>query len=153
MTPETVAPESLALSAPPLARRYPVVLHPQPEGGFVAENPDLPGCLAQGETALETLANLDEARRLWLETAIEHGDPVPEPADDARYSGRLLLRMPRGLHRRLTESAARQGVSLNQHILSLLSEGSVRGDLRRIETKLEMLLGAEPFGRGDRKAG
>ena len=46
---------------------------------FVAEVPELPGCLAHGKTQEEALANTNEAIRLWIDTAKEFGDPVPEP--------------------------------------------------------------------------
>ncbi len=46
---------------------------------FVAEVPELPGCIAHGETKAEALANADEAVQLWLDTAKEFGDPIPEP--------------------------------------------------------------------------
>jgi predicted RNase H-like HicB family nuclease len=107
-----------------LERLYPVTLRPQSEGGFVAEVEDLPGCITQGETAAEALANADDARRLWLAAARAHGDPIPPPSIDQRYGGRLLVRMPRSLHRRLAERARREGVSLNQYVVALLAEGS-----------------------------
>ena len=47
---------------------YPVVIYPCDEGGFVAEIPALPGCLAQGETLEECIVNIEEARELWIET-------------------------------------------------------------------------------------
>lgn len=122
-----------------LGLRYPITLQAEAEGGFVAEVADLPGCLSQGETVAEAVANVEEARRLWLETAWEHGDEIPLPAAEADYSGRLLVRMPRTLHRKLAEGARREGVSLNQHILALLSERSVAVDLRRLEAKLDHL--------------
>jgi predicted RNase H-like HicB family nuclease len=43
-------------------------------------HPDLEGCVAVGETLEEALANLAEARRLWLETAYEQGDEIPLPS-------------------------------------------------------------------------
>ena len=46
---------------------------------FVAEIPELPGCMAHGTSQEEALANAKEAERLWLETAKEFGDPIPEP--------------------------------------------------------------------------
>jgi len=45
----------------------------------------------------------------------------PLPSSDNSYSGKLLVRMPKSLHRRLAETAEREGVSLNQYIVSLLS--------------------------------
>jgi predicted RNase H-like HicB family nuclease len=45
---------------------------------FVAEVPELPGCTAHGETKADALANAEKAVQLWLDTAAEFGDPIPE---------------------------------------------------------------------------
>jgi antitoxin HicB len=60
---------------------YAVTVYPEPEGGYVAVIKDLPGCMTQGETAEETMANIEEARQLWIETAYDFGDPIPLPSD------------------------------------------------------------------------
>lgn len=52
---------------------------------FVAEVPELPGCMAHGETEETALKNIKDAIQLWIDTAREFGDPVPEP------KGRRLL--------------------------------------------------------------
>lgn len=122
-----------------LALHYPVTLHLEPDGGFVAEVEDLPGCLTQGESLAEVYERIEEARRLWIETAFAHGDEIPLPPADENYSGRLLLRLPRALHRRLAREAHRQDVSLNQHIVAQLAEGSMRGDLVRLANEIESL--------------
>lgn len=46
---------------------------------FVAEAPELPGCMAHGKTDELALKNIKEAVQLWIDTAREFGDPVPEP--------------------------------------------------------------------------
>jgi predicted RNase H-like HicB family nuclease len=46
---------------------------------FVAEVPELLGCMAHGDTKAEALASADEATQLWIDTATEFGDPIPEP--------------------------------------------------------------------------
>ncbi|NMG60979.1 type II toxin-antitoxin system HicB family antitoxin [Geitlerinema sp. P-1104] len=51
-----------------LSLKYPMSIYPEDEGGYTVMIPDLPGCLSQGETLEEALANLDESRQLWLET-------------------------------------------------------------------------------------
>lgn len=101
--------------------QYPVTLYPDAEGGYVAQIKELPGCLTQGETLEETMTNINEARELWIETAYEAGDNIPLPSTDDSYSGKLLLRLPKSLHRRLVETAEREGVSLNQYLVSLVS--------------------------------
>lgn len=60
--------------------RYEIILYwSTADGFFVAEVPELPGCMAHGDTQESALANVKEAMRLWLETAREFGDPIPEP--------------------------------------------------------------------------
>ncbi len=104
-----------------LSLQYPVTVYPDADGGYVAEIKDLPGCLTQGETLEETMTNINEARELWLETVYENGDKIPLPSTDDNYSGKLLLRMPKTLHRHLADAADKEGVSLNQYIVFLLS--------------------------------
>jgi antitoxin HicB len=106
-----------------LARPYRMEVRGDPEEGYLATAPELPGCMTAGETPTEALELLRDAMATWLESAIAHGDPIPEPAQASKddYSGRLLLRMPKTLHRDLAAGAEREGVSLNQHVVSLLS--------------------------------
>ena len=59
---------------------YEIILYwSQEDVVFVAEVPELPGCMAHGDTQEAALANVKEALQLWLDTAREFGDPVPEP--------------------------------------------------------------------------
>lgn len=46
---------------------------------FVAEVPELKGCMAHGKTQAEAVENVKDAIELWIETAKEFGDKVPEP--------------------------------------------------------------------------
>lgn len=46
---------------------------------FIAEVPELPGCMAHGDTQESALISANEAVQLWIETAQEFGDDVPEP--------------------------------------------------------------------------
>jgi predicted RNase H-like HicB family nuclease len=46
---------------------------------FIAEVPELSGCMAHGKTQQEALANANEAIQLWIDSAEEFGDPIPEP--------------------------------------------------------------------------
>jgi antitoxin HicB len=101
--------------------QYSITIDSDTEAGFVAQIKDLPGCLTQGETLEKTINNINEARELWLETAYEANDEIPLPSTDETYSGKLLLRLPKSLHRRLAEAALQENVSLNQYILFLLS--------------------------------
>ncbi|MEI7934736.1 MAG: type II toxin-antitoxin system HicB family antitoxin [Chlorobiaceae bacterium] len=51
----------------------------QEDSAFVAEVPELPGCIAHGTSQEEALAHVNEAIQLWIDTAKEFGDPIPEP--------------------------------------------------------------------------
>lgn len=57
--------------------RYTVVLEREPDGGYIAEVPALPGCVSQGDTRSEALANIREAIELYIEDCRAAGDPVP----------------------------------------------------------------------------
>jgi antitoxin HicB len=106
-----------------LAQKYPVTLYPDSEG-YVVEIKDLPGCITQADTVEEAFAEIEDARVLWIESAYEHDDPIPPPSTEVQYSGKTLLRMPRSLHQRLAEAADQEGVSLNQYLVSQLSEAT-----------------------------
>ena len=59
---------------------YEVVIYWSDEDGvFIAEAPELPGCMAHGVTQEAALANAQDAIRLWIDTAKEFGDPIPKP--------------------------------------------------------------------------
>ena len=49
------------------------------EGGYVVSYPDLPGCITCGETIESAVANAMDAKRVWIETAIEDGIEIYEP--------------------------------------------------------------------------
>ena len=55
-----------------------VILYPGEDGYLVAEVPSLPGCISQGKTRDEALANIQEAIALHLEVLRERGEPVPD---------------------------------------------------------------------------
>jgi predicted RNase H-like HicB family nuclease len=61
--------------------RYPIIIYPAPEGGYVAEVPALKGCLAQGETEAECLEELKKVQAIWLESAKRNNENIPSPAE------------------------------------------------------------------------
>ncbi len=67
--------------------RYEIIMYWSKEDeAFIAEVPELPGCMAHGESQEEALANIKEAMRLWIDTAKEFGDPIPEPRGRLMYA-------------------------------------------------------------------
>jgi predicted RNase H-like HicB family nuclease len=56
-----------------------IIYWSEEDQSFIADVPELPGCMVHGASPDEALANAQEAMRLWLDTAREFGDPIPEP--------------------------------------------------------------------------
>jgi len=60
--------------------RYTVILEQESDGGYVASVPALPGCVSQGNSRSEAIANIREAIELYVEDCRDAGDPVPTEA-------------------------------------------------------------------------
>lgn len=106
-------------------KRYPAeVFFSDEDEGYIALARDLPGCSAYGETQEGALSELQHAIEAWQVAAQAAGNPIPQPSKpvaDPLPSGKILLRTPRSLHAALIEAAKRESVSLNQHLVSVLS--------------------------------
>lgn len=106
--------------------KYPFIIEPDYyEGGFVIKYPDLVGCLSQGESIEETIKMGEEAKKLWIESELEEGHNIPLPQkyeNYGGYSGEFKIRMGEELHKTLVYNAKKQGISLNQYCLYLLSK-------------------------------
>ena len=96
------------------------------EGGFVASYPELPGCISVGETVEEAVANVNDAKKEWLTAAIESGVEIAEPDALVEYSGQFKLRLPKSLHRSLAEHSKKEGISMNQYCIYLLSQNDAK---------------------------
>jgi predicted RNase H-like HicB family nuclease len=101
----------------PYARR----LTPNEHGGYIGTIQEFPGLVAEGETAEASMAALEDAARSWIEAALGSGQKIPEPVVLTGYSGKVALRMPRGLHKRAAEMASSEGCSLNQWLVTAVS--------------------------------
>ena len=67
--------------------KYEIIMYwSNEDNAFVAEVPELPGCAAHGDTQEMALAEVKQAMDLWVDTAREFGDPIPEPKGE-----RLML--------------------------------------------------------------
>jgi len=106
------------------ALHHTIVMRQDDEGDFVASIAEFDGCVVQGQDATEALAELGSMKRLWIESCLADGKPVPLPAeeDDTLPSGKWLQRVPRTLHKKIADLAQREGVSLNQYVVSVLAE-------------------------------
>ena len=67
--------------------RYEVIIYWSDEDqAFIAEVPELPGCMADGKTYQEALSNAEVIIQEWIETAQELGRPIPEPKGRLVYA-------------------------------------------------------------------
>lgn len=65
------------------------IVEDQEEGGYVVSFPDLHGCITCGKTIESVVANAEDAKKAWLEAAMEETLPIHEPADLDDYSGQF----------------------------------------------------------------
>jgi len=127
-----------------LSLKYPVQVLPIDDslgGGYTASIPSLgsQAFVGDGETPQEAYDNLEAAKKEIFAEYLEQGVSIPEPADEwehERYSGKLVVRMPRELHAKLAAAAKRNDSSLNQYMVYALSSfeagRSVLQELRRL---------------------
>ena len=110
---------------------YPFELRPVEQyegGGWLIVFPDLPGCMSDGETPEEAVANGRDAVSAWITAAREAGREVPGPGD--RPSGKFIARIPTSLHARLAARARQEGVSMNALVTAFLAESIGRRENR-----------------------
>lgn len=95
-------------------------------GGYVATIPLL-GCIGDGATIEEAINDVYNVAEAFISIAKERGMSIPQPDyydnDQTSYSGRFTLRMPKTLHKQLARQAEKEGVSLNQLIITYISMG------------------------------
>jgi antitoxin HicB len=89
-------------------------------GGYLVEYPDIPGCMSDGETVEEALANGRAALADCLAVFRESGRDLPKPA--AVEAAQWRQRLPRTLYAKLTEQAEAEGVSINSFVTAIIAE-------------------------------
>lgn len=100
---------------------------------FVATFPDFPNLSAFGDTHEEAVADAKLVLRMAIESLERDGIALPQPTycKIHEYSGQVRLRMPKSLHHELALLAENEGVSLNTHMVSLLSKNNTAVSIRR----------------------
>jgi antitoxin HicB len=105
---------------------YPINVSPIPAdegGGYMLSFPDLPGCIADGNTIEEAIIEAHDAFDAWVMAEQEDKGKLPVPKT---YSGQFVQRIPKSLHQQLARRAEIEGVSLNQLATSFLAQGLSR---------------------------
>jgi len=88
-------------------------------GGYLVEYLDIPGCMSDGETIEEAIANGREALRDCIDVFAESGRQMPKPGVEA---AQWRQRLPRTLYSKLTKQAEREGVSINSLVTAIIAE-------------------------------
>lgn len=110
-------------------RPYSRILVPDGTGRYFAEVLEFPGCFSEGGTPGDAMENLNQAMEAWIDAALEAGQTIPNPVATAGYSGRVLLRLPKSLHREAARCAEMDGVSLNQYLVAAIAARAGADDL------------------------
>lgn len=87
---------------------------------FIAKCLEFPGLLAHGKTSEEALKEIKVVVSESVKWLIEKKEEVPSPLGLKKFKGKLTLRVPPEIHRKLAIKSAEEGVSVNQYILSRL---------------------------------
>lgn len=110
---------------------------------WVAESKELKGCLGQGDTIEEALAELDVNEEEWLKTAAELNMRIPEVSVESMeaYSGKFVVRVSPVIHKEASECAKKQGISLNQYVNNAILTANVsNAAAEAVDRKLNQLV-------------
>jgi antitoxin HicB len=88
-------------------------------GGYLVEYPDIAGCMSDGDTIEEAIANGKEALHDCVAVLQESGRKVPKPGIEA---AQWRQRLPRTLYSKLTMQAENEGVSINSFVTAIIAE-------------------------------
>ncbi len=113
------------------------------DNGFIAAVPGIQGLSAFGKTREKALSELNVASEAYFKSLKKAGKQLPDEEKIIPYSGQIRLRMPKSLHADLSDRAKDEGVSLNTHIVTLLSERHIGRNLVKevasLKRKLEIM--------------
>ncbi len=98
------------------------VVKDETEDGYVLSIPELKGCLTCTDNLEKGMELIKDAKKQWFMAALESEYEIPEPNVLEQYSGQFKLRLPKSLHKELSEKSRQEGISMNQYCLYLLSK-------------------------------
>jgi antitoxin HicB len=112
-------------------------IKPDDGGGFSITFPDLPGCMSDGDTTDEALANGREAFDAWMSTCIAEGRTVPAPGSQESAPVKFVQRVAKYMHEELSAAARTQGVSVNTLVVGFIADGLSKLETRRETNKVQ----------------
>jgi len=98
---------------------------------YIATIPEFSGLFAHGDTREEAIREAEVALEMFIEDMKEDGEEIPKPDTYNSFSGQTRLRLPKSLHRELSQQANLENVSLNTLLVKLLSERHVVRDVKK----------------------
>jgi predicted RNase H-like HicB family nuclease len=120
--------------------KYPVSIKWSDEdGGYIAIIPGIRGLSAFGESPDEALHELKTAAYAYFQSLKKAGRRLPAFEKMTPFSGQLRLRMPKGLHAELSQTAENEGVSLNTYLISLLVREHTKKEMSRKVKRFERM--------------
>jgi len=130
-----------------MALDYPFIVAPIVEDGFSGYRAfliDIPAIESLGLSPEEAMSDFEEVKKAWFMFAMSKGISIPEPDTDLpaaiKYSGRVTLRIPKSLHRNISERALLDGVSLNAYLNEIIQRGMTTLAAERIYNNIESAL-------------
>lgn len=106
--------------------KYPFLVEQSSDGSYFLKYPDLPGCMTCAQTLEEVIKMGVDAKLSWIEIALEDDREILEPREMEDYSGEFRIRIPKKLHKDLVQQSTREGISMNQYCLYLLTQQNER---------------------------
>lgn len=97
------------------------VVWSEEDKAFIGRVLEFPSLAAHGSTQAKALNEIRSVVEHTFEDLLDSGEEIPEPLNKRPYSGKLVVRLPKYLHRQLAIEAAEEGVSLNQLISTKLA--------------------------------
>lgn len=105
---------------------------------YLAEYREFDFCCGGGRTADEAIKEARENLEIYIAEMQDLGKDIPEPIRELNYSGKLTFRLSKSMHKKATECAEREGVSLNAFIAEAVSEKVGNTSLNYVLSKLDV---------------
>lgn len=100
-----------------------IISYSESKTAFIAQAPELPGCVAEGATREEAIRKLEEEMAAQVENIAAQGLPIPEPIDAQDFNGNLTVKVSSTLHRDLAFMAKQEEVEIETLLVELLTRG------------------------------
>lgn len=119
---------------------YTIETKKESDGSYFIKVKELPGCMSVGESIEEAYTMIEDAKSVWIRNNLDAGRVIPVPENDEAktYSGKFMIRISPTLHHELSDTAAKNSVSLNHLVTELLSQGS--GIIKNQQKTINQLL-------------